>query len=227
MKLNIWVIAMLIIVLAMFAVGGALFSQMPAQMASHWNAAGEADGTISRFWGMFLFPIISLGLLGLFLIIPRIDPLRANIQKFKSYYYGFIVVFLVYFFYVYILSLLWNLDLRFNMTRALMPAIGVLFLVVGLMMLKAKRNFFIGIRTPWTLSSDEVWNRTHKLGGRLFIAVGIISAILGAFLSEIAIWVMLGMVLATGLFSIVYSYAIFHKLEKEGKVTLVPHNLRK
>jgi uncharacterized membrane protein len=227
MKKNIWVIAMIIIVLAMFVVGGALFSQMPVQMATHWNAAGEADGTISKFWGVFLFPIISLGLLGLFLIIPRIDPLRANIQKFKSYYYGFIVVFLVYFLYVYILTLLWNLDSRFDMTQALMPAIGVLFIVIGLMMLKAKRNYFIGIRTPWTLSSDEVWDRTHKLGGRLFIAAGIITAILTVFLSKIAIWVMLGLVLATALFSIIYSYVIFHKLEKEGKVTLVPPSLRK
>jgi uncharacterized membrane protein len=227
MKKNIWVIAMIIIVLAMFVVGGALFSQMPVQMATHWNAAGEADGTISKFWGVFLFPIISLGLLGLFLIIPRIDPLRANIQKFKSYYYGFIVVFLVYFLYVYILTLLWNLDSRFDMTQALMPAIGVLFIVIGLMMLKAKRNYFIGIRTPWTLSSDEVWDRTHKLGGRLFIAADIITAILTVFLSKIAIWVMLGLVLATALFSIIYSYVIFHKLEKEGKVTLVPPSLRK
>lgn len=227
MKRNIWVVAMIIIVIAMFTVGGALFSKMPAQMASHWNAAGDADGAISRFWGVFLFPLISLGLLGLFLVIPRIDPLRANIQKFKGYYYGFIVVFLVYFFYVYILTLLSNLDLRFDMTRALLPAIGVLFLVVGFMMLKAKRNYFIGIRTPWTLSSDEVWDRTHKLGGRLFIAAGIITAILAVFLSEIALWVMLGLVLGTALFSIIYSYVIFHKLEKEGKVTLVPPSVRK
>ena len=227
MKLNIWVIAAVIIVLAMFAVGGALISQMPAQMASHWNAEGEANGTMSRFWGVFLVPIMSLGLMGLFLAIPRIDPLRANIEKFKNYYYGFITLFFVYFFYVYILTLLWNLDFRFDVSRALMPAIGVLFIFVGLMILKAKRNFFIGIRTPWTLSSDEVWDRTHKVGGRLFIGVGIITTILTAFMSEIAIWVMLGMVMATGVFSIVYSYTIFHKLEKEGKSTLVTHNLRK
>lgn len=227
MKWNIWVIAMLIIVIAMFAVGGVLFSQMPSEMASHWNAAGQADGTISRLWGVFLFPIISLGLVGLFLIIPRIDPLRSNIQKFKSYYYGFILIFLVYFFYIYILTLLWNLDLRFDMTRALMPAVGVLFIVAGLMVLKAKRNFFIGIRTPWTLSSDEVWDRTHRLGGRLFIATGIITAILAAFFPEFAVWIMLGLILAVTLFSIVYSYLIFHKLEKEGKITLVPPTLKK
>jgi uncharacterized membrane protein len=227
MKTNFWIISMIVIVVAMFAVGVALFSQMPVQMASHWNAAGEADDTISRFWGVFLFPIVSLGLLGLLLLIPRIDPLRANIQKFKSYYYGFIVVFLIYFLYVYILTLLWNLDLRFDMTRALMPAIGILFIVIGLMMIKAKRNYFIGIRTPWTLSSDEVWDRTHKLGGRLFIMIGIVTAILAILLSTVAIWVMLGLMLAAVLYTVVYSYVIFHKLEKEGKIRLLPQNERK
>lgn len=224
MKRHIWAIAAIVIVVAMFATGGTLFSRMPAEMASHWNAAGEANGTMSRFWGVFLVPIMSLGLLGLFLIIPRIDPLRANIEKFQNYYYGFITVFLIYFFYVYVLTLLWSLDFRFDMTRALMPAIGVLFIFVGLMTLKAKRNFFIGIRNPWTLSSEEVWDRTHKLGGRLFIAAGIVTTILTMFLAEIAIWVMVGMVMVTSLFSYVYSYLVFHKLEKEGKATLSPFN---
>ena len=84
MKSSSWVIAMVILVVAMYGVGGALYSRMPEQMASHWNAAGNADGYISRFWGVFLFPLISLGLLGLLLVIPKIDPLRANIRKFKG-----------------------------------------------------------------------------------------------------------------------------------------------
>ncbi|MDD5189579.1 MAG: SdpI family protein [Dehalococcoidales bacterium] len=221
MKSNFWILFMVVLVAAMFITGGALYAQMPAQMASHWNAAGTADGTIARFWGVFLFPLISLALLGLLLAIPNIDPLRANIARFKNYYYGFIVVFLAYFLYVYVLTLLWNLEVSFDMTRALIPAVGILFLVVGLMMLKAKRNYFIGIRTPWTLSNDEVWDRTHKLGGRLFIITGVVTAVIGAFLAFIAIWVMLGLILATTLVTVVYSYVIFRRLEKEGKATLV------
>jgi len=227
MKLNYWIIAVLVIVFAMFAVGGALYSQMQSIVATHWNGAGEVNGTMSKFWGVFFIPLLILGLTGLFLAIPNIDPLRSNIQKFKNYYYGFIVVFLVYFFYIYVLSLYWNLNSHFNMTRMLMPAMGALFLTIGFLMLKAKRNFFIGIRTPWTLSSDEVWDRTHKLGGKLFIAVGIITAVLTVLTFDTAIWVMLGLILAVALFTIVYSYVIFHKLEKEGKVTLTYPYLKK
>jgi uncharacterized membrane protein len=227
MKLNYWIIAVLVIVFAMFAVGGALYSQLPSTVATHWNGAGEVNGTMSKFWGVFFIPLLILGLTGLFLAIPNIDPLRSNIQKFKNYYYGFIIVFLVYFFYIYVLSLYWNLNSHFNMTRMLMPAMGALFVTIGFLMLKAKRNFFIGIRTPWTLSSDEVWDRTHKLGGKLFIAVGIITAVLTVLTFDTAIWVMLGLILAVALFTIVYSYVIFHKLEKEGKVTLTYPYLKK
>jgi uncharacterized membrane protein len=113
------------------------------------------------------------------------------------------------------------------MTRMLMPAMGALFVTIGFLMLKAKRNFFIGIRTPWTLSSDEVWDRTHKLGGKLFIAVGIITAVLTVLTFNTAMWVMVGLILAVALFTTVYSYIIFHKLEKEGKVTLAYPYIKK
>jgi uncharacterized membrane protein len=227
MKLNYWIVAIIVIVFAMFAVGGALYGQLPAIMASHWNAAGDVNGTMSKFWGVFFLPLLSLAITALLLVIPNIDPLKTNIQKFKNYYYAFIIVFLVYFFYIYMLTLLSNLNVAFDMTRMLMPAMGVFFAVIGFMMLKAKRNFFIGIRTPWTLSSDEVWDKTHKLGGKLFIAAGVITAAFGFLTGEIAIWVMLGLILGVAVFTTVYSYIIFHKLEKEGKVTLSSPFLKK
>jgi uncharacterized membrane protein len=93
MKRNLWILAMIASVVIGFIIGSILYPQMPQSMASHWNAAGEADGYISRFWGIFLFPLISLGLLGLFLVIPKIDPLRSNIEKFIGYYYGFAAIF--------------------------------------------------------------------------------------------------------------------------------------
>jgi len=227
MKLNYWIIAALVIVFATFAVGGALYSQLPSTVATHWNGAGEVNGTMPKFWGVFFLPLLIFGVTGLLLAIPNIDPLKSNIQKFKNYYYGFVIVFLLYFFYIYVLSLYWNLHSHFDMTRMLMPAMGALFVSIGFLMLKAKRNFFIGIRTPWTLSSDEVWDRTHKLGGKLFIAVGIITAVLTVLTFDTAMWVMVGLILAVALFTTVYSYIIFHKLEKEGKVTLAYPYLKK
>jgi uncharacterized membrane protein len=211
MKIDKFFVAIAALVLLFFILAGAFYPLMPEVMASHWNAAGEADGTISRFWGLFLFPLISLGIAALLLAIPKIDPLKANIQKFRSYYYGFIVVFLAYFLYVYILTLVWNLGLRFDFTVAIMPAVGVLMFFIGVLVGKAKRNFFIGIRTPWTLSSEEVWNRTHRLGGRLFKIAGVIIVLL-SFAGETAIYIMMGLILVVAVWLIVYSYVLFRRL---------------
>jgi len=205
--------AIIVLVLAFFILAGAFYPHMPEVMASHWNAQGEADGTISRFWGLFLFPLISVGMAALLLLIPGIDPLKANIQKFKGYYYGFIIGFLVYFLYIYVLTLVWNLGWEFNFSQMIIPAIGLLLYIVGVMVSKARRNFFIGIRTPWTLSNEEVWNRTHQLGGKLFKLVGIIILLL-SFVPEIAIYALLGLVLGITVWLFVSSYVLYRRLGK-------------
>ena len=142
-------------------------------MASHWGVNDQVNGTMSRFWGAFLMPLMSLAMLGLFLLIPAIDPLKANIAQFRGPFNLFIVLMIVFLTYVHGLTIAWNLGYTgFQMSTALLPAMGLLFIFVGYMLAKAKRNFFIGIRTPWTLSSDTVWDKTHALGSKLFIASG-------------------------------------------------------
>ncbi len=166
------------ILLLSFGIAGYFYPQMPERMASHWNAQGQVDGYMSRFWGVFLMPIVSLGLSLLFVLIPRIDPLRANIEKFRRHYYGFVLIILVFLLYLYLLTIFWNLGFRFNMVRMLTPAFAVLFYFCGVLMGKAKRNYFVGIRTPWTLNNEAVWDKTHRLGGKLFKAAGVV-ALLG------------------------------------------------
>jgi len=187
---------------------------MPEQMASHWNAQGSVDGYTSRFMGVFLFPFIATGLALLFIAIPMIDPLKANIEKFRKYYDWFIVLFLLFFQYIYLLTLLWNKNTSFNMTQALLPALGILFFYLGIMMQNARRNYMIGIRTPWTLANDEVWNKTHKLGGRLFKGAGVMSA-LGAIWPGYSTAFILVPVLGGTFISVAYSYIIYRNLYKK------------
>lgn len=187
-----------------------LWDRLPDPMPGHWNAAGEIDGYISKFWGVFLVPIISIALTGLFLIIPRIDPLKANIAQFRAAFNWFIVVFMAYMLYVYALTLVAALGTPFNMTLMLLPAVGLLFIGVGYLMSGAKRNFFIGIRTPWTLSSDTVWDKTHKLGSKLFMLGGVVT-ILCAFLGESGIWIMLAAMLGASFVPVVYSYVLYQR----------------
>jgi uncharacterized membrane protein len=188
-----------------------VYSRLPDQMASHWNTANQVDGYISRFWGAFLMPVISVGMLLLFLIIPQIDPLKANIAKFREYFNAFTALIVGFMVYMHVLTMLWNLGYdQFNMGAVMLPALGLIFVFAGIMMRKAKRNFFIGIRTPWTLSSDYVWDETHRLGSTLFIASGIL-AMLGAFFPDYAIWFILVPVLGSTLFLLVYSYVLYQR----------------
>jgi len=188
-----------------------VYPDLPEQMASHWNTANQVDGYITQFWGAFLMPIVAAGLLLLFLVIPQIDPLKANIAQFREYFNAFIVLITVFLVYMHVLTILWNLGYdQFNMGAAMLPAMGLLFIFAGIMMRKAKRNFFIGIRTPWTLSSDRVWDETHRLGSTLFIASGIL-AMLGAFFADYAIWFIMVPVLGSTLFLLVYSYVLYRR----------------
>jgi uncharacterized membrane protein len=202
-----------VIVLLLFAVSAFFYPQLPDKLASHWNAAGQADGYSSKFWGLFMLPIIAAVLTLFLLLIPRLDPLKANIEKFKGYYYGFIIVFLLFFFYLHLLTIVYNLGYAFNMTMFLMPAFSVLFYYMGVMVSKAKRNYFIGIRTPWTLNSDTIWDKTHKLGGKLFKIAAIIT-LLGVLLGQYAIWFMLVPVSLVAIITVVYSYLVFRKEAK-------------
>ena len=209
MKATKWI--SLVLLISFYIIALVFYPQMPASMASHWDSSGTVDGFTSRFLGLFLLPLIATALTALFLAIPVIDPLKANIAKFRLYFDWFIVLFLVFFEYLYILTIMWNKNVTFDFNQALLPAMGVLFIFIGIMISNAKRNYMIGIRTPWTLANDEVWNRTHLLGGKLFIAAGVLAA-LGAIWPKYAMVFVLAPILTVTLVTVIYSYIIYQEV---------------
>ena len=190
----------------------AVYNRLPDPMASHWGLNDEVNGHTSRFSGAFLMPIMAIVLLGLFLAIPLIDPLKANIATFRPIYNGFIVAIMVFLFYLHLLTVSWNLGFQgFRMSTVLMPGVGLLFIFAGLMMRQAKRNFFIGIRTPWTLSSDRVWDKTHRVGSVLFILCGAL-AMLSVFLpGPVTFLVVIVPLLVVTAFLLAYSYWLYQQ----------------
>lgn len=204
-----------LLILGALILGAALWSRLPDPMASHWNAYDQVDGYISRLWGVLLMPLIALAMMGLFLLIPQIDPLKANIATFRPIFNLFIFLFLLFLFYLHALTLSWNLGYHFRMSQALLPAMGLLFLFIAYLLRHAKRNWFIGIRTPWTLSSDRVWDETHRLGATLFAICGILSILGGLLGGMLALWLTLLPLLFTTLFLLIYSYFLYQR-EMEG-----------
>jgi uncharacterized membrane protein len=204
----------LLAILAATIASIAVYPRLPEMAASHWNAAGQVDDYMPRFWAAFLMPLISVGMLVLFLAIPALDPLKANIAKFRSYYNAFIALIIVFMLFIHGITLAWNLGYnQFNMANAVLPAVGLIFVFAGVMMAKAKRNFFIGIRTPWTLSNDTVWDETHKLGSKMFIGAGIITVFSG-FFGESGFWIMFPVMMLAAFIPVVYSYILWRRISK-------------
>lgn len=203
-----------IIFILLFSFGTAIYFYpfVPVQMASHWNAEGMVNGYMSRFWGLFLMPVLMFVFTLLFFLLPKIDPERKNIEKFKGTFDSFIVVFNLFMFYVYILTIFWNLRYPINMVSSLMPALAILFYFTGSLIGKAKRNYMIGIKLPWTLASDVVWDKTHKIGEKLFKLTALI-AFLGTFFNQYAFWLLFVPLIASIVYLFVYSYFEYQRVK--------------
>lgn len=202
-----------VVVLLAFVAGVLVFPRLPEMVASHWNELGVVDGYMPRLWGVFLVPLIMVAMGLLFLVIPAIDPLKHNIATFRPQYDRFVVLILLFMLAVHVFTLLWNMGLEISINRFMPVAMGLVFFFVGDLMRNAKRNFFVGIRTPWTLSNDVVWEKTHRLGAVLFQASGVVAA-LGALFERLSMWFILAPVMIAGLIPTVYSYFEFRRIER-------------
>jgi uncharacterized membrane protein len=208
-----WTIPILVVIALSWLVGAVLYSQLPEMVASHWNVRGEADDFTPKFWGVFLLPLITLGTFLLLGFLPKIDPFRKNVEQFRDIYGGFLFVVVLFLTYLYVLTLLWNLGSRFDMIQLLVPALAALFYATGVMIRNAKRNWFIGIRTPWTLSNETVWERTHQMGGRLFKLAALVM-LLGVFFPGYALFFVMVPLLGAALYAVVYSYFAYQAVTR-------------
>ena len=191
-----------------------LYPRVPEQMATHWDASGEVNGYMSKFWGLFFMPLIMAGLALFFLVVPRIDPRKANFEKFSRRYEGFIVLMLLFLLAVHVQVLLWNIGIEISPNSVLPVGIGLLFYYIGILTENAEQNWFVGVRTPWTLSSKKVWKRTNRLAGKLFKIAGI-AALFGLFFPELMVYFILGPALLVAFVTVFYSYLEYRKELKD------------
>lgn len=208
------ILASIVLIVLLFLINIYAYTILPDTIVTHWGTSGEPNGTMGKFWGLFLLPVITLFAFLLFLLIPKIDPLKKNIEKVILYYESFILVFILFMFYVNLITLLWNLGITANMNVSLILALGFLFIYIGILFKNIKRNWFIGIRTPWTLSSEKVWDKTHKLGSKLFIISGIIT-FLGLFFPGQIILFVLAPIILSSAWLVIYSYLVYRKEKKK------------
>jgi uncharacterized membrane protein len=199
-----FLVAVSVIVSAVF------YPRLPERIPTHWNAHGQVNGYGSKWVTLGLFPLATLAMWGVLRFLPTIDPRRENYAKFQGTYD--LVMNLV----LTLILLLQGVAIAGALGapiafRLLPVVIGAAFVVLGNAMPRARPNWWFGIRTPWTLSNDRVWERTHRVGGYLFVALGIVTA-LATLLPETATFVVIGVLGgATALGTLVYSYVAWRQ----------------
>lgn len=206
-ELFLVLLSFLSIVFAMY-----IYPFMPEVMASHWNLSGEVDGYMSAFWGTFLFPMLVIFMSVLFIAIPRIDPEKKNIDSFRKDYDRLVMSIIFFLIVVFFFVVLWNIGIELSINIVLSLAMAMLFFNIGSVMGRAKKNWFVGIRTPWTLSNEKVWNSTHRLGERVFKISSVI-LLLGIFSTKFFLYATLVVILGS-LYLVLYSYLEYRKYGK-------------
>jgi len=197
------------VIVAMFAAAAWAWGRVPDRIAIHWNAAGEANGYGGRFMGLLFPPLLTLGMQLLFLVLPAIDPRRSSYEEFANVYAILRTAVVAFMGAIYAATTLVALGQRIDMARVSTLLLGVLFSVLGSVLGKVRPNWFVGIRTPWTLSSTRSWDKTHRLGGRLFLACGIATLVCGLVRPTWGVSVMLGTILPSTLVLVAYSYLVW------------------
>ncbi|HKA37039.1 MAG TPA: SdpI family protein [Thermoanaerobaculia bacterium] len=201
----------LILVVAAFLLSAVLYSRLPERLPTHWNARGEIDGYMSKPIGAFFGPGLMAFVFLIFLALPSISPKGFRFEGFRAVWGVLQAAILGVLFFMHTLALLAAMGKPVDMRRGAAAAVGLLLVVLGNFLGKVTRNFFVGIRTPWTLASEEVWFKTHRLGGKLFVLAGLATFVLGlAGARPIAIGVVIG---AAALISVVASYVFYRRIE--------------
>ncbi len=204
------VIAALAVVVSIWA-----YPQLPPTIATHWNVGGTADGFSSRATAVLIMPLVIIGLTGLFNVLPKLDPRGANYAKFIDTYWLIANAVMLFILIGHGMIIATGLGYPVKVDRFMPIGIGLLFIVLGNYLTRVEPNWFIGIRTPWTLSSDTVWRKTHRTGGWLMVVGGFVLAASvflpqGAFLP-----LLIAAILIVAVIPVVQSYILWKR--EQGK----------
>lgn len=202
-----------IVILLPMLFGLAMWNQLPDSMVSHWGGDGVADGTAPKAFMVFGLPLIMLALQWLMLLVSAFWDKRPQNDKIAKISYGIIpVASLVVNFSIYSVAL----DKEWNLFVLIPVFIGAMFVFIGNYLPKTTRNRTMGIKLRWTMGNDENWNKTHRLGGKIWFWGGLVIVATALLPFKITIAAMIAMILVSTIVPTVYSYSIYKKHKAEG-----------
>ena len=202
-----------VFILIALGITAAAWNDIPERVPTHWNVRGEPDGFGSRASGALVLPLTAIAVFVLLRLLPRIDPRRANYDRFAGTYDWLLVLIVGAMVLMHLVTIGVYLGMPIEIERAFPAIIGLLLIGVGNILPRARSNWWIGIRTPWTLSDERVWARTHRLGGYALMAAGGMMLLTAAAPSVFPMWLAIAIAVSAALAPAVYSYFLWRGLK--------------
>jgi len=211
MKNNKMLISVVMVLVVTWIVAYIFEPKLPEQVPTHWNSQGEVNGYTSKPWGVYMIPIVSTFTSLLLYVLAKVSPKGFKLKAAETVYELLILIIAIFMLGVMVLTFQAALDESIDINQWIMVGIGALFIVIGNYLTKVPKNFFIGIRTPWTLASDKVWFKTHRVASWTFVIAGMLT-LLGGFFAWSMTW-MTGVLVSVVLIPILYSLWAYKQIE--------------
>ncbi len=182
------------------------YPQLSNPMPVHWNIHGQVDGYADKHWAAFLLPLLMAAMIGLFRALPWLSPRNFEVETFRPTYQYIMFVIVLLMGYINAIALYAALHPSVAVGKFVIGGVFLLFALIGNVLGKVDRNFYVGIRTPWTLADERAWHATHRLGGKVFVAAGLIGflLILAGARTSMAFAVLLVAILIPVIYSLLY-----------------------
>lgn len=215
MSRKFYIIGLALIVTG-FVAAAILYPHLPSRVPIHWNIHGQVDRYGGKWTLLVILPGTMLVMMGLMAVIPWLSPRHFEVETFYATYLYMMVVIVAFLAFVHALTLWAAFSGQMNIHKAISGGACLLIALLGNVMGKVRRNFYIGIRTPWTIADDRVWNATHRLGAKTLVLGGLTGFILA--LAGARLGFCLVPVLAGALVPVIYSLVYYKQLERRGEI---------
>ncbi|MBU3174050.1 SdpI family protein [Clostridium estertheticum] len=202
----------LILIFLGFVLGVYFYPSLPSRIPIHWSQNGQINGYGSKFFGAFGVAITNLGMYLLFIVLPYIDPKRKNYEEFQTTYQYLKYLLIIFLLGMEVYALLIATGTIVNKPDFTQIMISLLFILLGNVMGRFKHNYFVGLKTPWTLANEEVWRRTHRMAAPIWVIGGIVNLLLtvtGTTFNGIFSMIIVAVIVIV---PIAYSYIIYQKV---------------
>jgi uncharacterized membrane protein len=204
------------VILATLAAILVAYPQLPSTVPLHWDAHGQVNGWGPK-WSLFLYgPGMMVLLVLIFAALPWLSPKKFEVDSFRSTYLYIMIVVVAMLAYFQILVLMSALKMVVDVTRAVEGGVCLLAALLGNVLGKVRRNFYVGVRTPWTIANERVWNATHRFAAKTFFIGGLVGLL--AVILRQPFWVPLAAILVAALTPAIYSLVFYKQLERRGEL---------